>query len=71
MLPDKRKDIPDGLWTKCGECGEIIYNGELIRNLRICSKCNYHFPLEPAERIAVLADAESLVRYGGICSVYL
>ena len=63
MLPDKQKDIPDGLWTKCGECGEIIYYGELSRNLSICPKCNYYFPLEPAERIAILADEESLTRY--------
>ncbi|MFC1715013.1 hypothetical protein ACFL6S_15195 [Candidatus Poribacteria bacterium] len=59
---DKRKDIPDGLWAKCDECGEIVYSGELSRNLGICSKCNYHFPLEPADRIAILADEESLVR---------
>jgi len=63
MFPDKRKDIPDGLWAKCTECGEIVYDGELSRNLRICSKCDYYFPLEPAERIAIIADEESLIRY--------
>ena len=63
MFPDKRKDIPDGLWAKCTECGEIVYDGELSRNLRICSKCDYYFPLEPAERIAIIADEESLISY--------
>lgn len=63
MFPDKRNDIPDGLWAKCVECGEIIYDGELSRNLRICSKCDYYFPLEPAERIAIIADEESLISY--------
>ena len=63
MFSNKRKDIPDGLWTKCSECGEIIYNGELSRNLRICSRCNYYFPLEPAARVALLADEGSLVQY--------
>jgi acetyl-CoA carboxylase carboxyl transferase subunit beta len=59
----RRKDIPDGIWIKCVECGEIIYNGELSRNLRICPRCDYYFPLEPAERIALLTDKASLVGY--------
>jgi len=58
-----RKDMPDGIWIKCIECGEIIYNGELSRNLRICPRCNYYFPLEPAERIDFLVDKGSLLRY--------
>ena len=60
---DRRKDIPDGLWTKCSSCSEIVYNGELSRNLWICPRCNHYFPLPPADRIAVIADAGSLVRY--------
>ena len=59
----KRKDIPDGIWAKCIDCGEIIYSGELARNLRICPKCTYYFPLEPAERITLLTDKGSLTRY--------
>jgi acetyl-CoA carboxylase carboxyl transferase subunit beta len=55
--------MPDGVWIKCIECSEIIYNGELSRNLRICPKCDYYFPLEPAERIAFLVDRGSLLRY--------
>ena len=61
--PNKRKDIPDGIWVKCSECGEIIYNGELSRNLRICPRCDYYFPLETVERIALLADKGSFLRY--------
>ena len=56
---NRRKDIPDGIWVKCSECGEIIYNGELTRNLRICPRCDYYFPLETAERISLLADRGS------------
>jgi acetyl-CoA carboxylase carboxyl transferase subunit beta len=61
--PNRRREIPDGLWVKCNECGGIIYNGELSRNLRTCPKCDYHFPLETAERIALLADRGSFRRY--------
>jgi len=60
---NRRRDIPDGIWAKCQECGEIIYNGELDRNLRICPKCRYHFPLDPAHRIALLVDEDSFLRY--------
>jgi acetyl-CoA carboxylase carboxyl transferase subunit beta len=63
LTRDRKKDIPDGIWLKCNECGETIYNGELSRNLRICPKCNYYFPLEPSERIALLADEKSFLRH--------
>jgi acetyl-CoA carboxylase carboxyl transferase subunit beta len=63
LARDKRKDIPDGIWLKCKECSEPIYSGELSRNLRICPKCDYYFPLYPAERIALLADKNSFLRH--------
>ena len=49
-------------WVKCAECGEIVYNGELNRNLRTCPKCSHHFPLGPAERISLLVDKSSLIK---------
>jgi acetyl-CoA carboxylase carboxyl transferase subunit beta len=47
----KKKDIPDGLWTKCEECSEVLYNKTLEENLKVCPKCNYHFVLGAHERI--------------------
>lgn len=55
----KRKEIPDGLWTKCEDCGEIIYNKALEENMKVCPKCNYHFVLSAQERLAMLLDAGS------------
>lgn len=55
----KKKDIPHGLWTKCPECGEIIYNKALKENLKVCQKCNYHFTLGARERIDLLVDKGS------------
>ncbi|MDD5044435.1 MAG: acetyl-CoA carboxylase, carboxyltransferase subunit beta [Candidatus Omnitrophica bacterium] len=52
----KRKEIPDGLWTKCEDCGTPIYNKTLEENFKVCPKCNYHFVLEAAERIKLLID---------------
>ena len=55
----KKKDIPHGLWTKCPDCGEIIYNKTLKENLKVCQKCNYHFTLTARERISLLLDKAS------------
>ena len=52
----KRRNIPEGLWTKCGECGEIIYNKTLEEDLKICPKCDYHFTLSAPERVTQLMD---------------
>lgn len=66
MTRSKKNNIPDGIWLKCSGCGEAIYNGELNRNLRICPKCGYYFPLHPAERVALLADKKSFLRYDNV-----
>jgi len=55
----KRKEIPEGLWTKCEDCGEIIYNKTLEENLRVCPKCNFHFTLSAPERIRFILDEGS------------
>ena len=52
----KRRDIPEGLWTKCEECGEIIYNKTLEEDFKVCPKCDYHFTLSAGERVAQLVD---------------
>jgi acetyl-CoA carboxylase carboxyl transferase subunit beta len=55
----KKKDIPDGLWTKCEDCSEVLYNKTLEENLRVCPKCNYHFTLGAYERINTLLDKDT------------
>lgn len=52
----KRKEIPDGLWTKCPGCDNPTYSKELKKNLNVCVKCNYHMSLTAAERVSVLMD---------------
>lgn len=63
LVSNRRKDIPDGIWAKCPECSEIIYNGELDRNLRICRRCSYYFPIEPSIRISLITDEKSFRSY--------
>src|SRR5690606_6402127 len=52
----RKKEIPDGLWTKCNGCSAILYNKELKANLYVCSKCGYHFRIGAWERLAQLVD---------------
>jgi acetyl-CoA carboxylase carboxyl transferase subunit beta len=55
----QKKDIPDGLWTKCEHCGEIIHKMELQKNFYVCVKCNTHFRIGSKEYIEVLLDPDS------------
>jgi acetyl-CoA carboxylase carboxyl transferase subunit beta len=59
----KKKEIPDGLWTKCEECQETLYNKTLEENFRVCPKCNYHFLLSAYERINVLFDKDTFAEF--------
>ncbi|HHJ00590.1 MAG TPA: acetyl-CoA carboxylase carboxyltransferase subunit beta, partial [Candidatus Aerophobetes bacterium] len=59
----KKLEVPDGLWTKCTSCSEIIYNKRLEENLRVCPKCGYHFHLGARKRIEITLDEGSFVEY--------
>jgi acetyl-CoA carboxylase carboxyl transferase subunit beta len=52
----KKRDIPEGLWTKCPTCETMIFDKELDENLKVCSKCNHHFPIGARERIHSLVE---------------
>jgi acetyl-CoA carboxylase carboxyl transferase subunit beta len=52
----KKVQMPEGLWTKCKNCEEIIYSKEIERNLNVCPKCDYHFRISARERISLVID---------------
>ncbi len=52
----KRCEVPEGLWTKCDQCAEIIYNKTLEEDVKVCPKCDHHFTLSAYERVAQLID---------------
>ena len=59
----RKKEMPDGLWTKCEGCSEALYNKTLEENLKVCPKCNYHFVLGAYERINTLLDKDTFQEY--------
>jgi acetyl-CoA carboxylase carboxyl transferase subunit beta len=55
-LGEKKKDMPEGLWTKCPSCAESLFEQALVKNLRVCTSCGYHFTISSGERITSLVD---------------
>ena len=55
----RKREIPEDLWTRCGECNELIYNKKLDENMRVCPKCNFHFNVGARERVKMLIDEGS------------
>lgn len=59
----KKKEMPDGLWTKCEGCLETLYNKTLEENLKVCPKCNYHFGLTAYERMNTIFDKDTFSEF--------
>jgi acetyl-CoA carboxylase carboxyl transferase subunit beta len=57
----RQSKVPEGLWVKCDNCRQILYNKELARNFKICPKCGFHFRLSAPERLRMLFDEEEYV----------
>lgn len=46
----------EGLWTKCEDCGQVIWRADLEANLLVCPKCGFHFKMDARTRIATLLE---------------
>jgi len=55
----RKKTIPEGLWTKCPQCKELLYTPDLKENLNVCPQCGYHFRLSAKERIDITLDGDN------------
>jgi len=54
-----RKEMPEGLWTRCPGCEHMLYKSAVEKNLDVCPECNHHFRIDAAMRIKSLADEDS------------
>src|SRR5438874_25773 len=52
----KKREIPEGLWTKCPKCSSMVFDKELDENLKVCTHCQHHFPIGSRERIHSLVE---------------
>jgi acetyl-CoA carboxylase carboxyl transferase subunit beta len=55
---EARKSMPEGLWSKCPACNEVLYRADLESNLEVCPKCGHHHRIGARARLAMLLDAE-------------
>jgi acetyl-CoA carboxylase carboxyl transferase subunit beta len=65
IIPDDKpkREIPEGLMTKCPKCATIQFSKELEKNLKVCSSCGYHFRLSAVDRIQMVMDEGRFFEY--------
>ncbi len=51
-----RREVPDNLWSKCTECGTMLFHRELSDNLFVCTSCDHHMAITPRDRFKHLFD---------------
>ena len=60
----QKKNVPEGLWTKCDGCGAVLYKPELERNVHVCPKCSFHIRVGARQRLDALLDEEPRIEIG-------
>lgn len=61
---DLKKNVPEGLWTKCPSCQAVLYHSDLEKNLSVCPKCNHHHRITARIRLDLLLDGEGRFEIG-------
>ena len=51
-----RREVPENLWSKCSECGTMLFHRELSENLNVCTQCQHHMGISPRQRFEGLFD---------------
>lgn len=63
-LPTQEKrNIPEGIWTKCESCGEVVYGKKMEELLWVCPTCDFHFRIPSVKYISLLLDDGKLEEY--------
>lgn len=55
---ERKKNVPEGIWTKCDQCEAVLYRAELERTLEVCPKCSAHRPISARLRLGEFLDPE-------------
>ena len=55
----RKKNIPKGLWTKCGKCADLLFDKDLDENLKTCPSCGFHFPISARVRLNSLVGEKT------------
>ena len=60
----RRHNIPEGVWTKCDGCEQVLYRAEVERNLHVCPKCSHHMRIGARDRLNRFLDADHRLELG-------
>ena len=60
----RRHNIPEGVWTKCDGCEQVLYRAEVERNLHVCPKCSHHMRIGARDRLTRFLDADHRLELG-------
>jgi acetyl-CoA carboxylase carboxyl transferase subunit beta len=60
----QRKNVPEGLWSKCESCMTVLYKTDLEANAEVCPKCSHHNRIGARARLNQLLDPENRIEIG-------
>ncbi|NIY84797.1 acetyl-CoA carboxylase, carboxyltransferase subunit beta [Vibrio hepatarius] len=61
IVSSRKASIPEGVWTKCTSCEQVLYHAELERNLEVCPKCDHHMRMKARRRLETFLDEANRV----------
>ncbi len=60
----QKRNIPEGVWSKCTSCNAVLYKAELDRLLSVCPKCDHHMRISARKRIDCFLDQNNRIELG-------
>jgi len=60
----EKKIVPEGLWSKCSSCEAVLYYTDLVKNLNVCPRCDFHNRISARTRIDYFLDPENRLEIG-------
>lgn len=64
VIGPSKKNVPEGLWSKCPKCDSVLYRTDLEANAEVCPKCDYHNRISARDRLNILLDEEGRIEIG-------
>ncbi|UJF18777.1 acetyl-CoA carboxylase, carboxyltransferase subunit beta [Vibrio sp. SS-MA-C1-2] len=61
IVSTRKASIPEGIWTKCTSCDQVLYQAELERSLEVCPKCGHHMRMKARRRLETFLDSEGQI----------
>ena len=56
LKASQKREVPEGVWTKCPGCETVLYSRKLERNFQVCPECGYHNRLPIEGYVPLLSD---------------